>query len=993
MKPHSCLILACLLAAGCSSTKKSPSGSAYKGETAQALTPDAALKSFKLSEDFRVEIFASEPDVMDPVDMTFDEQGRAYAVEMRDLPDDPPKGKPARGRVKFLEDTNGDGKVDKSTLFAEDMIQSSGLMAWDGGVIVCAAPNIWFLKDTNGDGKADVRELWFTGFFNKNPEAHISNPRLGPDNWIYLSNSGNEGNITSPKNPKHPAVQIRGNDFRFNPVTFEFEPASGNAQYGATIDDWGNRFISQNTTHLRHVVLPRQYLSRAPLLDVGAPAADPYDGYERKMYPITQPQEWRVIRTKLRNERYSELKNGRTEILAGYFTGATGGTIYSGDAWPEEYKGNLFTGDVSGNLVRRDVLTADGVTFKARPSKEGVEFLASSDQWFRPTNFTNGPDGNLYMMDMQRQVIETPLSIPEELRKSIDFYKGDTLGRIYRIVPNNPRVKRPLKTDFAGKGAAGIARYLEHPNGWHRVTAQRLLLERRDAAAIPALKEIAAKSQSAPARLLALYMLRTMKALDAAAVRAALKDPQAEIRYHAVILAEGFPALESDVLALMKDAHPRLQMQLALSLGNFKSGVARNALVQVAAANIEDRWIRMSALSSAADAPVAFHQALLAKNVEVPKDLLTAIGGLVGTRKNTAEIQAFLGGLPKGDAAEPGLRGLANGLRLTGARQLPGGGIEAALSAHLNAGVDSAWDVARFFELKGLIERASKDALNTETPLRKRVLAVTAMRGAQAAAAIPLLEKVLDSNPPAEVQTAAVLSLSSFDDPKVGPALLGHWKAYSPEARTKTVGALLAQKARIPLLLDAIEKQQVELAMIEVGARNRLLESSDTATVERAKKIFQSAGGDRAKVVAQFKDVLDLEGDAKAGKLVFDDACARCHLPRKQGGRIGPDLSGINVKSKDELLEAMLNPSAAIEPRFVNYLVTTKDGRMYDGVLASETAGAVTLRGGSEEDVTILRSNITEIRSSTISLMPEDIEKTLKKQDLANVIAYLRGGL
>ena len=970
-----------ILALSSCSTSTKPKGS---------LTPEEGLKSIKLSEDFRVELFASEPDIMDPVDMTFDERGRAYVVEMRDLPDDPPKGKPARGRIKMLEDTDGDGRADKSTLYAEDLLQSSGLMAWNGGLIVCVSPDILFLKDTNGDGKADVREVWFTGFFHGNPEAHISNPRLGSDNWIYFANTGNEGNITSPKNPKHPAVQVRGNDFRFSPVDFDFEPTSGNAQYGSTMDDWGNRFISQNTTHLRHVVLPRPYLARAPLLNVGNVVHDPYEGYERKMWPLTQPQEWRVIRTKLRQERYNELKSGRVEQLAGYFTGATGGTIYSGDAWPDEYRGNIFTGDVSANLVRRDVLTPDGVTFKARPVREGVEFLASTDQWFRPTNFVNGPDGNLYVMDMQREVIETPVSIPEELKKKIDFYSGDTLGRVYRIVANQPRVKRGLATEFSGD----IAKYLEHPNGWHRVTAQRLILEKQDKSAIPSLRELAAKSPSAPARLRALYLLRTLGALEAPMVAAALKDAQPEIRAHAIAMAEAFPGLERDVLAMAKDSAPRVQLQMALSLGNLKSAAARGVLVDVAVANLGDRWIRMAALSSSADSPVAFHQALLARGkTDIPRDLLGAIGGLVGTRKNPAELQQFLVALGKGKAPEAGLRGLAGGLRLVGARRLVAPGVEAALTGYLNSGEEAAWDVARHFELKGLIERASKDALDEKIPVKRRALAVTALRGAAPGAAMPLLERVLTSNPPAEVQSAAVLSISSFEDPKAGPALLGHWKSYSPEARAKAIGALLSQRDRVPLLLDALEKGQVEVAMVEVGARNRLLESSDPKIVERARKILQAAGGDRAKVVASFKDVVAMRGDVARGKKSFEDNCAKCHQPRVQSGRVGPDLSGINMKSKEELLDAILNPSAAIEPRFVNYLVTAKDGRMYDGVLASETAGALTLRGGAEEDVTILRSNIAEIRSSTISLMPEDLEKSMGKQDLADVIAYLRGGL
>jgi putative heme-binding domain-containing protein len=206
------------------------------------------------------------------------------------------------------------------------------------------------------------------------------------------------------------------------------------------------------------------------------------------------------------------------------------------------------------------------------------------------------------------------------------------------------------------------------------------------------------------------------------------------------------------------------------------------------------------------------------------------------------------------------------------------------------------------------------------------------------------------------------------------------------------VGAMMAQKDRIPLLLDALENNQMEVNALETAARNRLLELSDTALQARAKKTLANAGGDRAKVVADHKPVIALAGNVTHGKQVFEDACARCHLPRKQGGRIGPDLSGINMKTKEELLTAILNPSEAIEQRFVNYVITTKDGRMYDGVLANETPGAVTLRGGAEEDVTVLRPQIQEMRASSISLMPEDIEKTLSKQDLADVIAYLRGG-
>jgi putative membrane-bound dehydrogenase-like protein len=233
---------------------------------------------------------------------------------------------------------------------------------------------------------------------------------------------------------------VRGADFRFDPISGNAEAISGVAQFGSTLDEFGHRFITQNTTHIRHVVMPMKYLARVPLFEVRATAQDISDHGRpsARMYPLTGPQEWRKQRTALRQQRYDENKAAITEQLAGWFTAASGGTLYDGDAFPKEYVGNVFTGDVSGNLVHRDILRPDGPTFAASRAKGGVEFLASTDVWFRPCNFANAPDGNLYMTDIYRQVIETPESIPEEIRKKINFFNGDTLGRIYRIVPNHP---------------------------------------------------------------------------------------------------------------------------------------------------------------------------------------------------------------------------------------------------------------------------------------------------------------------------------------------------------------------------------------------------------------------------------------------------------------------------------------------------------------------------------------------------------------------------
>ena len=233
--------------------------------------------------------------------------------------------------------------------------------------------------------------------------------------------------------------------------------------------------------------------------------------------------------------------------------------------------GSIFTGDVNGNLVHRDILSPDGVTFSAHRAKERVEFLASTDSWSRICNFANAPDGNLYMTDIYREFIETPESIPESIKKNMNFWSGDNLGRIYRIVPNHPRQTRGLKVNLGAASTDELVGTLGHANGWHRRTAQRLLIEKQDRAAVPALRELAVKSENPLARLHALWTLEGLGALEAADVERALKDSHAGIREHAVRLSEGFlPKLEAPLLALKSDPEPRVQFQLAFTLGQLK---------------------------------------------------------------------------------------------------------------------------------------------------------------------------------------------------------------------------------------------------------------------------------------------------------------------------------------------------------------------------------------------------------------------------------------
>ncbi len=416
--PLATLCTALVLLSACGSADSSP------------LSPQDALASFRIAEGFRLELYASEPHVVDPVEMVFDENGGVYVAELLDNPDDPPKGEDPLSRIKYLEDTDGDGMVDRHTVFADRLLAVEGIAPWKGGLIVTAAPDILYLKDTNGDRRADVRETLYTGFALIHVEGRLSNPRLGLDNWFYVVNHGYPGEVSSPSRPDERPVNVRNREFRFHPLRNLAEASTGDAQFGQDYNEWGHWFIAQNTVHLRHTVVPPGYLQRNPYLSVEAAEQDISDHGRpaANVFPISQPQQWRIERTAVRQRRYAETRPGREEKLAGYFTAACGSTVYLGDTFPQHLKGSVFVGEGNGNLVHCDLLAPDGPTYTATRWPEDTDFLASTDNWFRPVNFSNAPDGNLYLIDYYRQYLEHPMFIPDAVKKRLkmDFRAGDT---------------------------------------------------------------------------------------------------------------------------------------------------------------------------------------------------------------------------------------------------------------------------------------------------------------------------------------------------------------------------------------------------------------------------------------------------------------------------------------------------------------------------------------------------------------------------------------
>ena len=994
------------------------------------LAPEEALKTFQIVDGFRAELFAAEPEVVDPVEIAFDEDGNAYVAEMLDYPFDPAAGTPPRSRIRFLEDTDRDGRIDRATIFADQLLQVTSVLPWKEGVLATSAPDILYLKDTNGDHKADLREVWFTGFetHTVSPESRITNLRFGIDNWVYAANNGRPGEITSPKWPDHPPVIVRGYDFRFHPLTGEFEPATGPTQFGMSFDEWGNRFMSQNTVHLRHAVLPTPYvLANRFFAPTSMLQYIPEDNpMESAVYPLTKPQQWRVERTEARQERYDETQPGRKELVGGHFTAATGATAYTGDAFPAEFIGSVFVADANGNLVHRDILKPSGATFVAERWPKDRELLASTDVWFRPVNMANAPDGNLYILDFYREYIEEPASIPESIKQrlQLDFYRGDERGRIYRLAPDQPSSNRGLQAGLGAASTQALVATLAHANGWHRLTAQRLLLERQDSAAIPELEKLAIESESPLGRLHALWTLDGLSALRGEHVAAALKDPHPEIRRHAIRLAEGFlPELTSAVLARADDADPKVQFQLLLTLGRIAGN--ERPLAHLAAEHADDSWFRAAALLSVGDRPLGVLTRMLNSHREFfdlpPADaaeransaaqddpaagrraLLRGLAAILGARRQPAELRMFFVTVDGSRVLRPAawraalLGGLADGLALAGTRGLRESSAAPILARFLGdpSGEvrEAAFEVAPYFHLPGMIRDALAAAASEDITIERRERAVRFLRGGDFTVVAPVLSKILSSPSPQDLQSAAVTTLSHFDDTETPKLLLAGWQGYSPAVRARAAEALLGKRDWAAALLDAVEQGTIGAASIDAVARIRLTQYPEPAVRERAERLLEAEVRDRAQVVEAHHDVIELPSDLDRGRRIFEQHCAQCHLARADRGRIGPDLSGINNRGKEELLTHILDPSFEIQPNYTNYLVVAKDGRVLDGLLIGETAHTVTLRG-EYDDVTIPREAIEQIRPSEVSLMPEGLEQDLDHQALADVIAYLRAGL
>ena len=951
-----------------------------------AVEPAKALETFQVKKGFRLELVAAEPLVASPVTMAFDENSRLYVVEMIDYSERRDET-PHLGRIRLLEDTDGDGKFDKATIFADNLPWPTAITCYGGGGFVGATPDIIWLKDTDGDGKADERKVVFTGFGSGVPRLNvqglINSFNWGLDNRVHGATGPIGGNeIKSTATNAAPALDLRGRDFAFDPRSMRLQAVVGGGQYGMSFDSLGRKFVCSNSDHLQMLMFDLRYAARNPAFAMPSPRISiAADGPAAEVFRLSPDEPWRIVRTRW---RISGVVPGMVEgggRVSGYFTGATGATIYRGNAYGPEFVDNAFIGDAGGNLVHRKVLSPNGVALVGkRPADEqNAEFIASRDTWFRPVHFQNAPDGCLYLADMYREVIEHPWSIPEAIKKHLDLNSGNDRGRIYRVVPDN--FVQPKLPKLGSATTAQLVANLDSPNGWTRDTAARLLYERQDRRAVVELESLLAKTKFPLGRIHALYVLQGLFALDAKHLLAALADPDERVREHAVRLSEsivlgnkGTGPLADRLLAMAnREISPRVRYQLAFTLGDVRSPARPRALADLIAHDADSPWMRAAVLSSLADGGGEVF-AYLVRDVRFrgqpgSEEFLRQLAEMIGARNSYAEAKPVLEFVAKPDPSAP----VATWIRALGDGAVRAGTTLAALD--------------KFSHLKGTLTAAAQTVGNEKAAESARVQAAQLLALTSFAESGAQLLPLLDA--PAEpLKLAAIASLARFPAPEVGDALVKHWNDFSPRARTDALAALTTRADRALALLKAVEAGTVKPADLPAASVKTLQASKDKAVATLAAKVFPPPPKP-ADALKTFQPALDLKGDAARGKAVFLERCAACHRAGSDGFALGPDFVTVKSAGKEKILSSLIDPNAEVAPQYIAFQVETKDGESYTAIIGNETPSDVTLRMASGQTVTLPRTKVKGMKSSGQSLMPEGLVAGLTQQAVADLLEFV----
>lgn len=927
-----------------------------------------SLGSMRVQDGFRVELVAAEPLVMDPVAIDWGPDGKLWVAEMADYPlgmDD--QGEPG-GRVRFLEDTNQDGKYDSSTLFMDKIPYPTGVMAWRDGVIVSAAPSLFFAADRDQDGRAEVVQELYRGFGEGNQQHRVNGFERGLDNWIYLANGDSGGEVESLKTGAR--VNLGGQDLRIRPDRGMIDLQTGRTQFGRHRDDHGNWFGCSNPLPVRHFVLADHYMRRNPFVTPPPARRDIARVDNTQLFPLSRVlSHWSGYRPPAPGSGHK-------------FTSACSTMVYRDTLLGHDFHGDTFTCAPVHNLIHRRKLVPSGVSFESTRPDDNTqhEFLASTDSWFRPATVTTGPDGALWIVDMYRLVIEHPEWIDDQREKELFLRAGHDRGRIYRVFPDQVAPRPMVNLDALESPA--VADLLESANGRVRDLAQQVLIARANPALSGKLEQMALQSKTPMGRLHALCTLDGLGQLPPETLIRALTDPSATVRRHAIRLCEQ-PLRKADETArkimaalnqLASDQDPMVLLQLAYTLGEARGNPEVEILARLAVEQGDSVYLKAAIVSSLhQDNMVAFYDAI-APHPQAVEDFRPTLLQMA-SRMNAAQfltrvVSDLLDQIEKTEPTEIGMRSLNSTLTLVDRK-----------GNTLPKNVQNRIDAAAV--------RAMKIANRSEDGLGTRVAAIE-FAGRSGNHSQQLLE-LLSISEPVEIQIA----IASVIAPSQPTEILKRFRVFSPTVRKAAVDILLLRESTTQALLRAARDGTVPLNSIGLVHRQKLTGHASKQVQAESRALFDTGRGpsDRRKITDHYKANVTNTGHVERGRALFTKHCSVCHRFKGVGNVVGPDLAALKNRSTDAWVTAIIDPGAAVEDKYMGYSVLTIDGVVHAGIVTGESSTVIEMALADGKRKSIVRSDIERIQASAKSLMPEGMEKNVSPEDMSDLIAFLNEGL
>ncbi len=957
------------------------------------LSPAEAQKRFVLPEGFEARLFAAEPDIINPVAMTWDERGRLWVVELYEYPLGAAPGTKPRDRIKILEDTKGDGHADKITVFADGLNLATGIQLGYGGVFVGQAPDLLFLEDTNHDGVADKRTVLMTGFGLEDRHELLNGFTWGPDGWLYMTHGVfNHSKVKIPE-ASTPGVEVSAAVARYQPRTKQFEVfADGTSNpWGVDFDRCGNAFVSACVIdHLFHIAPGGIYVRQ------GGTPANPYS-YE--------------LLPSIVNHKH---------FMAAY----AGIQVYQGSQFPSEWQGEVLFGNIHQNAINHDHLTPNGSSFKAAAEKD---FLTTSDGWFRPVSEQVGPDGALWIADWYdkypcyQNAKADPAGVDRER------------GRIWRVVytGKHPGAKVPsrphVKMDLSGLNSVQLVSMLSNSNIWQRRMAQRLLSERREPTSALPLKALLAGGHTLEARLSALWTLHSSGLLDDQVLKGFSTDKEPAIRAWVARLAGERRVASADMMNMLQnlagDSDPSVRLAVATAAREFASGsLTVDTPVPASLDGVETGRILAALVKSSADAkdpliPFMIWQAAEPKIAQDPKPAFRwlsengpgtmPLSGQLARKtmrricdaqdpQKLADAMEFVAGIADKDAALTiaALDGLLEGQQ--GKALIPAIDTEPLLAKLMNSGqselADRANRLGTLWGNSSAIQDSINQANDPKAGVESRVKAIQAVRKLKSPAAREAMLKLLSQKNPEPITLEAIRALGEIGGGAVADKLVQHWNQFTPNERRAVAETLASRRRWMLTLLSAIESKTIFPNEIPATVIRSFSETSDAAIRQRAANAIgrvRPADADKLKIIAVKKQmILSSPADVRAGHDIARKTCFICHKLYGEGADVGPDLTGVGRSTLDALLANVIDPNQVVGKGYENVEVETKDGRSLSGRMVENTDTRVRLiSAGPKEDV-IAKSDIASLRVSQMSVMPEGLEQ-MPDADFRNLIMYI----